>query len=277
MQPIEYTKLAEFEDTYWWHIGRGRIVSKQLSRALEGQNGVNILNVGSGTGGTVPLLERFGSVLNVDVAEAAVRACRARGIRSVLKVEGTHLPFQDESFDVVAALDVLEHISDDHEALAEWQRLLKPGGKLLITVPAYQWLWSEHDESLHHFRRYTAASLHRLLNRAGFNIVKRTYAICFSFPLIVGYRLLRSILPWKRHCPSYVILPRLVNRFLAGLLAIEAHLLRFLNIPFGTSVLMLAEKAPGAEKAYEHPAMEATGDDFAILVADHRRSAAAHV
>jgi SAM-dependent methyltransferase len=260
MQPVEYSKLAEFEDTYWWHIGRGRIISKQLSRALEAQNSVNILNVGSGTGGTVPLLERFGSVLNVDVAESAVRACRARGIRNVLKVKGTHLPFQDESFDLVTALDVLEHIADDREAIAEWQRLLKPGGKLLITVPAYQWLWSEHDESLHHFRRYTAASLHRLLNREGFSILKRTYAICFSFPLIVGYRLLRSMLPWKRRCPSYVIVPRLVNSFLAGLLSIEAHLLRFLNIPIGTSVLMIAEKAPCAEAADEHPSVEAASD-----------------
>jgi len=272
MQPLEYTRLAEFEDTYWWHIGRGHIIAEQLARFLGERTGTQILNVGSGTGGTVPLLERFGSVLNVDVAEEAVEACRRRGIRNVMKVEGIHLPFHEELFDLVTALDVLEHIENDAEALTEWHRLLKPDGKLLLTVPAYQWLWSEHDESLHHYRRYTASSLHGLLNRVGFRIIKKTYAICFSFPLIVGYRLLRSVLPWRRSCPSYVIVPRPVNSFLVALLSLEARLLRFLNIPFGTSVLMIAEKAPCPTIAYEYPTVQAANDDFTLPVTAHRRS-----
>ncbi len=276
MEPIEYSRLASFEDSYWWHRGRNRIVATQLEKLLGEKRGADILNVGCGTGGSVRMLERHGSVWNVDVAEPAVHACRSRGIRNVMKVNSLRLPFPDESFDLVAALDVLEHIEEDGAALREWQRVLRPGGKVLITAPAYQWLWSEHDESLHHFRRYTAAGLHQLLNRHGFRTLKRTYAISICFPLIVGYRLLRS-LSSKKRSTSYVRVPRWINSLLAGILSLEGYLLSRRNIPFGTSVLMIGEKDCSAIGAYEYATHHEASDPFAVPVAVHRAITPPHI
>ncbi len=205
--------------------------------------GSHILNVGCGTGGLIPTLERFGSVANYDPSLEAVRLCKERGHADTYHFNGGYLPCEGDSFDIAAALDVLEHIQDDRIALAEWFRVLKPGGRLLISVPAYQWLWSSHDEALGHCRRYTASRLHRDLNRAGFSVGKRTYAITFSFPLIVGYRLIDSVTrSEKTPVASYVELPSLMNGLLTQLLKLEGKLLRFMNFPLGTSVVIIAKK-----------------------------------
>lgn len=249
MKSIEYSKMAETEDAYWWHVGRKKIIARQLKKTHSASGAdktkTKLLNIGCGTGGTIPMLSKFGELDNVEISQEAIDICKGKGFLNVKKIDGIKLPFKSGSFDTAVALDVLEHIEDDDGALKEWRRVLKDHGRLLITVPAYQWLWSEHDESLHHFRRYTLSELHGKLNKAGFRVQKRTYAIIFSFPLIVGYRFFKSLMPNKNQAAaatSYVFLPKPVNAFFIGLLSLEARMLQHINAPFGTSLLIIAEK-----------------------------------
>lgn len=241
MHRTEYDTMAGLEDTYWWHVGKNHIVHNQLQLHFDRTKSNAILNIGCGTGGTVSLLERFGTVTNVDTAPEAIAYLERRGIPGGILVNGIPLPFPDGYFELIAALDVLEHIENDAAVLTEWLRVLKPGGKLLLTVPAYQWPWTGHDESLHHYRRYTASGLHSLLNRVGFRVRKKSYAIVFPFPLIVGFRLLQSMFGRPQQT-SYVLLPKPINALFVLLLRIEAKLLRYMNMPCGTSVLIIAQK-----------------------------------
>jgi ubiquinone/menaquinone biosynthesis C-methylase UbiE len=242
MKKSEYQKMYEMEETYWWHVGRKEIIKKVLSR-LDLNKNTKILNVGSGTGGTVPMLEHFGGVDNVDTSDSAIAYAKSKGIKNIKKVQGIKLPYKSNSFDVLVALDVLEHIEDDSKALLEWHRVLKNNGKGIITVPAYQWLWSEHDESLHHKRRYTLSELSIKCSKAGFKINKRSYLIVFSFGLIVVYRFLSSLSSKKNgHKSSYVLLPKPINALFISLLKIESLFIKYINFPFGTTAFVVIEK-----------------------------------
>lgn len=242
MQAIEYSRMAEQEDKYWWHVGRKKIIDRHLRNMQLSKNSA-ILNIGCGTGGTIDMLEKYGTLENVDTSQEAVNYLKKRNITNVKKVNGIKLPFRDSTFDLVIALDVLEHIKEDSKALKEWHRVLKPGGKLLITVPAYQWLWSDHDESLHHYRRYTLSGLHSTVNREGFKVSKRSYIIVFSFPLIVIYRFIDSLKSSKKDKKtSYVYLPKPINNIFIKLLILEGWLLKFISFPYGTSVLIEVQK-----------------------------------
>lgn len=243
MNAIEYRKMEENEKTYWWHVGRLRIIEKELARQLGKQESVKILNIGCGTGGTIKMLEGFGEVVNVDVSDEAINFMEKNGFDNIIKVEGIDLPFEDASFDAVCAFDVLEHIETDVDAVREWKRVLRPGGKIVITVPAHQWLWSDHDVSLHHYRRYTTQSINKLARISGLDGVKLTYAIAFSFPLIVAFRMLNVMLKKKTTSESsYVKLPPLVNKLFTQLLFAEADLHGVLRLPFGTSVMAVLKK-----------------------------------
>lgn len=248
MKAAEYKRMAELEDYYWWHTGRKSIISRQLKRFGLPKT-ARILNVGSGTGGLTPVLAQYGRVSNVDVSPHAVKHTKAKGYGETRLFDGLKLPFNGPIFDVVVATDVLEHIADDGAALQDWARVLKPGGRVILTVPAYQWLWSSHDESLKHHRRYSASEVHRKLNAAGLAVDKRTYVIVFSFPLIVGFRLLQGLNPLKKTTQtSYVILPEPVNRLFQIILQIEARALEIISFPFGTSVLAVGTKQEQAKK-----------------------------
>lgn len=245
MKTDEFKKMAEMEDCYWWHVGRKSILSHQLAKL--NINRAHILNVGCGTGGMISLFEQYGDVINIDASSEAVKYCVQKGYNAELVLTNS-IPFPEKSFDIVVATDVLEHIEDDLAALTEWRRVLKDDGYLIITVPAYQWLWSAHDEALHHCRRYSLSQLHRIINCAGFWVNKRSYIIVFSFPLIVGYRFLMSIFNRRKaqagqeQHSSYVILPKPINRLFILFLQIEARLLEYINFPFGTSAIIIANK-----------------------------------
>ncbi len=241
MESSEYINLAAFENHYWWHVGRRSIVSKQLAMLNEDHHALRILNVGSGTGGTVQLLADHGTVLNVDRSEEAVRLMRQSGYQAS-QMDGRRMPLPDAQFDLVAALDVLEHIPEDDVALKEWTRLLKAGGHVLLTVPAYQWLWSGHDMSLGHCRRYAAKGLQKLVRDAGLEVCKCSYAITFSFVPIVGFRFLQKLFQPRVQKSSYVELPEFLNSFFIRLLKFEALLLEKFSFPFGTSILIVARK-----------------------------------
>lgn len=243
MKRAEYKKMAEREQNYWWHVGRLKIIESYLEMAARGMDGkITLLNVGCGTGGTLPTLEKFGKVTNVDVSDDAIKFMKREG-HKVIKVEGIDLPFKDNTFSLVGAFDVLEHIDQDVDALREWRRVLKSGGRVVLTVPAYQWLWSEHDVSLHHFRRHTKAGVAKKAKDAGLKPVKISYGIVFSLPLIVGFRGLKKITGGKADSEtSYVNVPDWVNNIFSKFLFSEAKGHKYISYPMGTSVVAILEK-----------------------------------
>jgi len=161
----------------------------------------------------------------------------------VLLARGEALPFAEGTFGLCTFFDVLEHIEDEDSFLKELRRVLQPGGRIFLSVPAYRFLWSDHDVSLHHFRRYERQGLVDVLTRNGFEIVRVTYAMATIFPLVAGFRLLSKLRPRKGDAKtSYVETPDLPNRILTRLLSSEGAWLKRADLPFGTSLFALARR-----------------------------------
>jgi SAM-dependent methyltransferase len=244
LNKAEYATMAERERAYWWHIGRLHIIDTYIRHAKGTKSKLKILNVGSGTGGTIDMLEKHGVTDNVDISNDAIKFMKQRGYTRITKVKDTKLPFKDKTYDIVGAFDVLEHIDKQVDALKEWKRVLKDPGAIIITVPAYQWLWTDHDVSLHHKRRYTIKRLAEAGKQAGLKIDKKTYAITFSLPLVVGFRFLNKALGRKTDSEtSYVNVPKWLNTLFSKLLYLEAKVHRIMPFPAGTSVLVVFRKA----------------------------------
>jgi ubiquinone/menaquinone biosynthesis C-methylase UbiE len=235
MNEEEYERMFLLEDFYWWFKGRRKIV---LS-AMKGIEARNILDVGCGTGGNLTLFNGF--VVGLDISPQALELARKRKPDAVLcRGEAENLPFKDESFDLVLALDLLEHLPDDIKGLSEMYRVLKKGGNALITVPAYRFLWSEHDEALHHFRRYSKGELKGKMEKVGFKIKFLSHAIVLPFFPIALFRLLQRFTRKANRKPktSLIILPPLLNKILYRILLGEAKLIeKGISFPFGVSII----------------------------------------
>jgi SAM-dependent methyltransferase len=244
VKKVEYATMAEREQTYWWHLGRLQIIQAYIKHVKGDKEKLKIMNIGCGTGGTIDMLEKFGIVDNADISDEAIRFMKESGYNRITKVDDIKLPFKDKSYDMVGAFDVLEHIEDHIGALKEWGRILKDDGAIVITVPAYQWLWTNHDVSLYHKRRYTTKRLTEVAAEAGLKPEKKSYAIVFSLPLVVGFRFINKILGRKTDSEtSYVDVPDWVNSFFTKLLCAEAKVHGKAAFPFGTSVVTVLRKA----------------------------------
>lgn len=185
-------------------------------------------------------------VTGVDISKEGVALCHQRGLADAHVMDAQKLDLPHSYFDVITASDVLEHLPDAPKALAEWYRVLKPGGEMVVFVPAFRFLWSEHDEVNLHFHRYTKAGLSRIISQAGFRVVRASYwNFCLFWP-VAAVRLLRRVLP-KSHSAGGDIKPaaEIVNRLLAALLRSENWLiLKGLNFPAGVSAMVIARKPP---------------------------------
>lgn len=251
MEAEAYDKTDELENRYWWYLGRRYVFDKLLDRyfdaglpAGQADRQKKIVDVGCGTGGNMKVLKKYGAVLGLDIEPRALAYCQSKGLDNVRLMQGFYATgLEDAAVDLVTLFDVLEHFEDDGKALREINRILKPGGMTLINVPAFNMLWSELDEELHHFRRYTRAELKRKLELTGFSIVKASYIFFFVFPLIVLYRMVGRFQEKRFHPQfSYVEFPSLVTWLLTTLSKLEAVLLKFIRFPVGSSVLVLARK-----------------------------------
>jgi SAM-dependent methyltransferase len=241
MDAHEHERLAHFEEWYWWHRGRQAIVERLVARYAP--PGARILDVGCGTGATTLGLRRFGPIFGLDVGEHALRVARARGL-AVARASAERLPARPGAFDLVVALDVLEHLEDDVAAAREILGALRPGGCLLATVPAYPFLWSGHDEALGHRRRYLRPRLVASLERAGFEIALCTYAMGSILPAAVVVRLWERCVrraPARRQS-GYVAVPAALNALLTWITAAESRLLPGLRLPFGLSIAAVARR-----------------------------------
>ncbi len=245
MDSSAYDKTDELENRYWWYIGRRYVFDKILRRYFKGTSDSMIADIGCGTGGNLPTLEKHGKVLGLDISQKALEYCRSKGYINthLMPEEIPQTGLERESVDLITMFDVLEHIEQDTEALKEYHRILKTGGMLFLTVPAFKLLWSELDEHLHHFRRYKKGELELKLKEAGFEIVKSSYLFFFTFPLVFFYRVIGNFQEKRFHPQfTYTEFPAPINWMLISFSKTESFLLRFLNLPFGSSVICFARK-----------------------------------
>jgi ubiquinone/menaquinone biosynthesis C-methylase UbiE len=241
MKSEEYERMYHLEDSYWWFVGRHHLVLTFLRSLYRNERNLAILDIGCGTGAMSQKLGDWGTVISADFSSLALAFSQRRGLHRLCAADAMRLPFRHNSFDLIIALDILEHLSDDAAALREFRRVLKPGGFIIATVPAYRSLWSSHDEALMHFRRYVACEVRDRFTVAGFRIQKLSYAITFLFPVIWCVRKFASRRDEEPKA-SLVPVPRPLNRLLVSLLALENALLRRLNLPFGVTVFCLAQR-----------------------------------
>ena len=243
MQPNEYEIMHALELRHWWFRGRRRLLVNLLRGAAGAQAGsLRILDYGCGTGGNTLAYSSLGAVVGVEPDSAAIRLAHERGGAIYCRTGGTQLPFREGSFDIVMASDVLEHIEHDREAVAEISRVLRPGGAAIISVPAHQWLFSEHDTALHHFRRYSKSAIRDLLKRSGLRVRRVSYSNAVLFPVVCVHRLLGK---WRRANQPHsdtVSAPWLLNETLAGLLTIESAVTHRIGLPWGVSLVAVAER-----------------------------------
>jgi SAM-dependent methyltransferase len=235
------------EDVHWWFVGRRRILLQVLDQYVGRDGARRILDVGCGTGTMLTHLAAFGKVQGVDIDEEAVGYCRERGLVDVSMGEASDLPFPQDSFDLVTALDVIEHLDDDASALREMGRVLRPRGHLLVTVPAHRFMWGDQDEVNMHKRRYVASELRDRLTSTGYDVLRISYINAFMFPPIATIRLLRRLQHRLRPTTAAKSdfrfpAPRPLNYLLALLFGAEGPIVRRVNIPFGVSILALAQK-----------------------------------
>ena len=241
MYDHEYEAMYDLEDEYWWFVARRKLVQEIVTGELEDRSGARLLDVGCGTGSNLAAMGESSNSFGIDMSTEALTYCRRRGIEGVVHSRVETLPFPDESFEVITALDMLEHTDDDLAALAELRRVLEPDALLLITVPAYGFLWSEHDEALKHRRRYTAHELRNKLTVTGFTVERSTYFITALFFPILFMRVLQGLRKRSTQPQTSVqLLPGWLNSILIFMLDLERMLIRHFNLPFGVSILALA-------------------------------------
>lgn len=246
---VQYEALYhQLEENHWWFKSRRASVFEQLQQ-LNLPKTAAILEIGCSGGPLQQQLRAIGfqHLTGIDISEASIALAQQRRIPNVSVMDGARLEFADASFDVVVASDVLEHIEDEQRALREWSRVLKPGGQLLVYVPAGPALWSQHDVVNRHFRRYTAASLRQALTAASLRVVRQSYWNCaLFFPTFLIRQAQRLRGPVQPHAETgtgdLVALPAPVNASLTWLLRAEDRLLRHLDLPIGVSVFALAQK-----------------------------------
>jgi len=227
---------------HWWFRARRAIFDDVLDARVPLAPDARILDVGPGSGVNLPVLAPRGRVVTLDVASGSLANCAAKGATPV-RGDATAAPFADASFQLIAALDVLEHLEDDERALAEWSRLLAADGKLLLSVPALQALWGRQDVLAMHHRRYGRRELRDKLRAAGFELERLTYFNSLLFPPILALRLaMRPRLARAQQGGSDLglRLPRPLEQTLYHTFAVERHWVVDRNLPIGVSLLALA-------------------------------------
>lgn len=237
MKAVAYELMAEVEDSYWWYRARREILAGIIDRQLA--PGSDVIDFGCGTGGTAELMrERGHRVLAADIAEPALEACRRRGLATInLKTQR----LRESCASCVLAADVLEHVGDDLGLLFTFRTALRPGGVLVITVPAYEFLWSGEDYVSEHVRRYTRAGLKRQLRRAGFEEIRCSYFNTFLFPAIAAAILTKRLFfPREMYRSNVAALPRWQNEVLYRAFRFEGNLLRWISFPAGASLIAVA-------------------------------------
>jgi len=254
MKVEEYEKMYRFEEANWWYKGRRELAVEILYRIRQSQGykQLEILDLGCGTGKNLLSFQSFDDCRchGMDISMEALRFCRIRENLSLAQASGEMLPFKSNAFDAVFALDVIEHIVDDKQAMREACRVLRPGGFLVLTVPAFQFLWSGHDQAVHHKRRYDRAGLIRDLQSSQLTVEKSTYWNFFLFPAVAVFRLIRKSRDDEASASTDLPdLPAVANSMLLKMLRLEkALILGGVALPAGVSILCVCRKGRDHER-----------------------------
>lgn len=263
MKPENYEIIFEVEDDHWWFVGRRAVVFAQIQDALgthapsraglaredlhAGARAFQILDIGCGTGATMDHLRQFGEVQGIDLAMIPLSFSRRRGHQRTMCASATELPFADETFDLITALDVIEHLDDDVAGLSEIRRVLKFGAPAVIYVPAFMALWGPNDDQSGHKRRYLLPELQAAAERAGLKVERISYSNFAMFlPIWLGRKILNLL--GRTEASENKINHRLINKLLAWLFASEANWLRRYRLPFGVSVVCVVRKVRNQER-----------------------------
>lgn len=241
MDDRAYQFLEQQQFSHWWFRGRARLIAAVMRRTLgTGSAEKEILDIGSGYGALIPVLRSFGQVDAIESYQSAHEALKDLGIRTVFSE-----PFPQNCpsyrYDIVTMFDVLEHLDNDEEAVRTIHvQLLKKHGHFFLTVPAYQWLWSKHDENHGHRRRYTRTQVKHLFLKAGFRDIRVSYFMTFLFPLALAQRLIQKIS--GKADPNDLPHPSLINRALEAIFSFESLIIPWATLPFGLSIIAHGKK-----------------------------------
>jgi ubiquinone/menaquinone biosynthesis C-methylase UbiE len=243
--PEAMEMMAASEDAHWWHVAKRRLVGDLLDRHAPAGP---CLDVGCGAGAMVARASESRCAVGVDLSVEALGHARSRGLTRLVRSEAGTLPFASGSFGAALALDVIEHHAAPEEVLGEMRRVLRADGLLVVTVPAFQWMWSYADHVLGHYRRYTKQHLMRELEEASFDVTRVTYVHSWLLPIAWTFRKVRALVGRADTADDFK-LPGPLNGLLLGISRLELRLLSSRDLPFGLSVLGLAR--PAAMQARE--------------------------
>jgi SAM-dependent methyltransferase len=253
MNSEEYKLMYDLEDDHWWFCGKRKLIklliqqyyysNKHSLTEVTGKERPLVMDIGCGTGKMLEELSQFADAIGCDYNIDAVEFCRKRGNFLLIQASAENIPLLNKSLNIVFILGVLNHreIKDDQKVLNEVFRILKPGGILIITEPALQFLYSEHDKTQHSKHRYNKREMREMLTKATFEIIKLSYYDIILFPLSFLYRMIRKIFPARQRSDIFYT-PNLLNRILRSILFFEAKLLRKIDFSIGLSVFAVAQK-----------------------------------
>lgn len=240
MRDAEFRLMDSIEENHWWFVGK-RLLLRSLLGA--GRSGRFMLDLGCGTGGILRDWSDECPCAGVDRSRLALRICASHGFRTLVQADLLRLPFEPGSFDTVVMMDVIEHLDDDVGFLRQAAQLCEPGGRVVVSVPAFQFLWSRHDETFQHKRRYSAGQLRRVMIEAGLQPLRTTYTHSLLFPVAALWRPF-SRFALGRHAPEhdFVPLPTWLNALLVRIYRVEAWMLKRMDLPLGVSVAVIAQR-----------------------------------
>lgn len=245
MEDFVYRDMARLEQNHWWFVGRRKILDTIVNRTLHSSGATStprILEIGAGTGGNHDLLSRYGATNFVEMEPLARDFFKQRFPAANLtagKLPNDLAFAPEQNFDLICLFDVLEHIEDEKASLARIKSLLAPGGNFILTVPAYQFLFSTHDKLNHHHRRYHRAQLKALLVNSGFHVEKISYINMLLLPLALVVRAADQLFKNKKSSGASMPSP-FVNYIMSGLFGVESKVLPYINLPCGLSLLVVA-------------------------------------
>lgn len=243
MEAEVYARMAELDSKHWWFAARREILQSVIRRVVNPPKPARVLEIGCGTGHNLEMLSRFGTVEATELNESARRLASKRLGRPVHQAALPDLSMVPQAaFDLVALLDVLEHIPDDRGALQAIRPVLKPGGKLLVTVPGNPWMWSAHDVAHHHHRRYRKRQLRSVAQDCGYAVELLSPFNTLLFPAVAAARIAGKLT--GREAADDSLPPKAVNAVLKSIFALEAPLVGRLPFPFGVSLVAVLSR-PG--------------------------------
>ncbi len=243
MIKTEYQKMFNEEQSHWFFKTKRMFIESFLNKTDFPSN-AQIFEPGCGTGANRIFLEKYGSVTSLDFSEDALEFCQERDLNRLIRGDLNQLGIRNETFDFAFLLDVLYHqwIKDDLSALCDISRILKPGGKLLITDSAFPFLLSSHDKAVMTRERYTIPSLTEKLNKSGFKVLRASYMFATTFPALTFVRLIQKLIPSQENSSNVFKVPHFINQLILKIMSLEARVLSRSQLPFGSSVIILAEK-----------------------------------